>query len=58
MNTYKIERCSSGKEESTIEEKVVAVIELQYTYLLKNLLQMSESKCSAYYYTLSKYVRT
>ena len=46
-------RCLS-KEESTTEEKVNVVSELQLTYPLMILLKISFLAKSVYYYTLSK----
>ena len=50
----KIENRCSNKEESTTEEKVNVVSELQLTYPLMILLQVSGLAKSVYYYTLSK----
>lgn len=54
MNTKKVESCGLSKEESTTEEKVRIVYELQNKYPLRNLLELSGVKRSTYYYTVLK----
>ncbi|MEG0593012.1 MAG: IS3 family transposase [Coprobacillus sp.] len=49
-----MESCGSSKEESTTEEKVRVVYELQRKYPLRILLEISRLKRSTYYYTVSK----